>query len=71
MPCCPSTIRQLPEARSTIEELRGLGLHVALLTGDLAPAARRIAVMVGIEEVQAGLSPEAKQAALDQYRQAP
>jgi Cu2+-exporting ATPase len=58
-----------PEARSTIEALSGLGLHVALLTGDLAPAARRIAAMVGIEEVQAGLSPEAKQAALERYRQ--
>ena len=59
----------LPEARSTIEELRSLGLHVALLTGDLAPAARRVAAMVGIEDLQAGLSPEAKRAALDQYRQ--
>jgi len=58
-----------PEARSTIEALRSLGLHVSLLTGDLAPAARRIATMVGIEDVQAGLSPEAKQAALDRYRQ--
>ena len=59
----------LPEARSTIEELRSLGLHVALLTGDLAPAARRVAAVVGIEDMQAGLSPEAKRAALDRYRQ--
>jgi Cu2+-exporting ATPase len=58
-----------PEARSTIEQLRGLGLHIVLLTGDIAPAARRIAAMVGIEDVQAGLSPEAKQSALDKYRQ--
>jgi Cu2+-exporting ATPase len=57
------------EARSTNEELRRLGLHVVLLTGDLAPAARRVAALVGIEDLQAGLSPEAKQAALDQYRQ--
>jgi Cu2+-exporting ATPase len=59
----------LPEARSTIEELRSLGLHVTLLTGDLAPAARRVAAVVGIEDMQARLSPEAKRAALDQYRQ--
>jgi Cu2+-exporting ATPase len=59
----------LPEARSVIEQLRSLGLHVSLLTGDLAPAARRVAAMVGIEDMQAGLSPEAKRAALDQYRQ--
>jgi Cu2+-exporting ATPase len=57
------------EARSTVEELRSIGLRVVLLTGDLAPAARRIAAMVGIEDLQAGLSPEAKQAALDRYRQ--
>jgi Cu2+-exporting ATPase len=57
------------EARSMVEELRSIGLHVVLLTGDLAPAARRIAAMVGIEDLQAGLSPEAKQAALDRYRQ--
>jgi heavy metal translocating P-type ATPase len=59
----------LPEARSSIEALRSLGLHVTLLTGDLAPAARRVAAVVGIEDMQAGLSPEAKQAALDKYRQ--
>jgi Cu2+-exporting ATPase len=59
----------LAEARSMIEELQSLGLHVALLSGDLAPAARRAAAAVGIEDVQAGLSPEAKRAALDRYRQ--
>ena len=41
-----------------------------LLTGDLAPAAQRVAAAVGIEDMQAGLSPEAKRAALDRYRQA-
>ena len=69
MPCWRSMTRQLPEARSTIEALRGLGLHVTLLTGDLAPAARRVADAVGIDDMQAGLSPEAKRAALDRFRQ--
>jgi len=59
----------LPEAQSTIEQLRRLGLHVALLTGDVAPAARRIAALAGIKDLQAVLSPEAKRIALDQYRQ--
>ena len=59
----------LPEARSTIEALHSLGLRVALLSGDLAPAAERVAKMVGIDDMQAGLPPEAKRAALDQYRQ--
>ncbi len=59
----------LPEARSTIAALRGLGLHVALLTGDLAHAAQRIGSVAGITEIQAGLTPEAKRTALDRYRQ--
>jgi Cu2+-exporting ATPase len=59
----------LPEARATIAALRGRGLNVALLTGDVAPTAERIAAMVKIDNVQAGLSPEAKRAALDQHRQ--
>ena len=59
----------LPEARATVAALRGRGLEVALLTGDLGPAAERIASMVQIDSVQAGLSPEAKRVALDRYRQ--
>jgi Cu2+-exporting ATPase len=59
----------LAEARWVIEELKRLGPHVALLSGDLAPAAQRAATAVGIEDLQAGLSPEAKRAALDRYRQ--
>lgn len=58
----------LPEAQSTIAALRERGLDVALLTGDVAPAAERIAAMVGIKAVQAGLSPEAKREALGRLR---
>ena len=58
----------LPEAQATIAALRERGLDVTLLTGDLAPAAERIAAMVGIKAVQAGLSPEAKRVALDRLR---
>lgn len=59
----------LPEARSAIAALRSRGLHPILLTGDIAHAAQRVAVAVGIVDVQAGLSPEAKRAALDRQRQ--
>jgi P-type Cu2+ transporter len=59
----------VPEARAILEALRGCGMHVALLTGDLAEASRRFATAVGIEDVRAGLSPEAKRLALDRYRQ--
>jgi len=39
-----------------------------LLTGDLPMAARRIASVVGIGEIEAGLSPEQKRTALDLRR---
>jgi Cu2+-exporting ATPase len=41
-----------------------------LLTGDLPAAARRIASLVGIDEIEASLSPEQKRAALDLRRRA-
>jgi Cu2+-exporting ATPase len=59
----------LADARGTIAALRDRGANVALLTGDLAPAARRIAAALEIEDVQAELSPDAKRVALDRYRQ--
>jgi Cu2+-exporting ATPase len=57
-----------PEARATVEELRSRGLQIVLLTGDLAEPARRIAAAVGINENEAGLSPEAKQEAVLRLR---
>jgi Cu2+-exporting ATPase len=60
----------LPEARSTINALRSRGLQMILLTGDLERAARRVAVAVGIDDVEAELSPEAKRAALKRHRTA-
>ena len=59
----------LPEARSTVEALRSRGLHVLLLSGDLAHATQRVAVAAGIQDARSGLSPEAKRAALRQLRQ--
>jgi P-type Cu2+ transporter len=58
----------LPEAHATIDALRGLGLRVMLLTGDHAGAAARVAAIVGVDDWQAGLLPEAKRIALDQFR---
>jgi Cu2+-exporting ATPase len=59
----------LPEARPTIDALRRLGVRASLLTGDLVPVAERVAAAVGVEDWQAGLSPEAKRDALDRRRQ--
>jgi len=60
----------LPEARATVEALRHRGVRVTLLTGDLPAAAQRIAAAVGIEsgDIEAGLAPRAKCAALDWRR---
>ncbi|WP_315832687.1 heavy metal translocating P-type ATPase [Bradyrhizobium prioriisuperbiae] len=58
----------LPDARATVDALHRRGLHAMLLTGDSPAAARRIASIVGIAEIEAGLSPEAKRAALDRRR---
>jgi P-type Cu2+ transporter len=58
----------LPEARSTIEQLCGLGLHVAILTGDLKQAANRLAAAVGVADTMAGLSPEEKRDTLGSLR---
>jgi P-type Cu2+ transporter len=59
---------QLPEARSTVEALRNRGLHVVLLSGDLAHATQRVAIGAGIWQAQSSLSPEAKQVALRRLR---
>jgi P-type Cu2+ transporter len=58
----------LPGARSTVEALRNRGVHVILLSGDLAHATQRVALAAGIEDARSGLSPEAKRAALRRLR---
>ncbi len=58
----------LPEARATVDALRALGLRVMLLSGDHAGAAARVARTLGVDDWHAGLLPEAKRLALDQYR---
>jgi Cu2+-exporting ATPase len=60
----------IPEARATIAALRARGLRIAVLTGDLAPAAHRVAAALGIEDVRAGLTPEDKRIVLDWHRRA-
>jgi Cu+-exporting ATPase len=48
-----------PEA---LAELRGVGLHVVMLTGDNAATARAVASRLGIEDVRAEVLPEQKNA---------
>ncbi|MFN8099803.1 MAG: heavy metal translocating P-type ATPase [Dermatophilaceae bacterium] len=49
-----------PTSRAAIADLRALGLHPVLLTGDNAASAETVAGEVGIDEVIAGVLPEGK-----------
>jgi soluble P-type ATPase len=49
-----------PEARDAIAGLRRMGIEVELLTGDNARAARAVADAVGIDKVQAEVTPAGK-----------
>ncbi|MBR0164449.1 MAG: heavy metal translocating P-type ATPase [Lachnospiraceae bacterium] len=52
------------DSAQAIEELRGMGIHVAMLTGDNEVTARAIGGAVGVDEVVAGVLPDGKVAAL-------
>jgi Cu+-exporting ATPase len=54
--------RVKPTSAVAVQELRALGLHPVLLTGDAEPAARAVAAQVGIppDAVLAGVLPEGK-----------
>jgi Cu+-exporting ATPase len=49
-----------PEAPEVVRELRGLGIEVAMVTGDNAVAARAVARAVGIARVEAEVAPDKK-----------
>ena len=53
-----------PSAAAAIAELRGLGLHPVLLTGDNEATARAVAAATGIDEVIAGTLPDGKAAVI-------
>lgn len=49
-----------PEAAALVGELRRSGKQVVLLTGDAPAVAQRIAALVGIDDVRAGVTPQGK-----------
>ncbi len=49
-----------PEAEIVIRELHGMGVKVIMLTGDNEVTARAIAEELGLDDIRAGLRPEAK-----------
>ncbi len=50
------------DASAAVATLKALGLHIAMMTGDNARTARAIASQLGIEDVQAGVLPQDKEA---------
>jgi len=58
----------LAEASAMLNALRSRAIDVMLLSGDIAPAVARVAKAVGIDDVHAALSPEAKQAMVQRCR---
>ena len=53
-----------PSSAAAVAELRGLGLHPILLTGDTEATAQAVAAAVGIDEVIAGTLPAEKAAVI-------
>ena len=58
-----------PAAKGVIDFLKRNGIGVTLLTGDRDPAAQAVAAEVGIEDVHAEISPEAKLQCMHHWRQ--
>ncbi len=56
------------DASAAVAQLKAMGLHTAMLTGDAQGSARAVAKTVGIEEVHAGLLPQEKLEHLAQIR---
>jgi Cd2+/Zn2+-exporting ATPase len=58
------------QSKSVLSEMRQRGLRTVMLTGDRRQAAESVAMSLGLDEVRAGLTPEAKVAAIQEFRAA-
>ena len=58
-----------PESREAVEELHGLGLKVAMITGDARQVADSVASALGIDEVFAEVLPEDKEKAVKELQE--
>lgn len=52
------------DSRQAVEELRGMGIHVVMLTGDNERTARAIGRQAGVDEVIAGVLPDGKESVI-------
>ena len=65
---CRDEIRA--ESRAVLAELKRLGIHTVMLTGDRRQAAEAVAKELGLAEVRANLTPEQKVEAIMDLRKA-
>jgi Cu2+-exporting ATPase len=68
--CFTFTDRMRPGAEEAVQGLRAAGLHVALISGDAAPAVRAFAERLGIDDVTAEALPADKSARVEALRAA-
>ena len=59
------------ESKRVLTELKRLGIHTVMLTGDRRLAAESVARELGVAEVRAHLTPEQKVAAIESLRRGP
>jgi Cd2+/Zn2+-exporting ATPase len=57
------------ESRDVLARLKAYGIRTVMLTGDRRHTAEAVAQELGLDEVRAGLSPEDKVAAIQEFRQ--
>ncbi len=57
-----------PESQEAVKALHGLGLRVAMITGDAQPVADAVARRIGIDEVAAEVLPADKDAAVARFQ---
>jgi len=64
--CLQDKVRE--DAVKAVEELRRMGLHTVILTGDKEDVAKRVAEELGIDEYYAEVKPEEKLRIVERYR---
>ena len=57
------------ESRQAIAELRNMGIHVVMLTGDNPRTARAVGTAAGVDEVVAGVLPDGKEQVIRQLQE--
>lgn len=58
-----------PESAEAIQQLRNMGIHTVMLTGDNARTARAVGAAAGVDEVVAGVLPDGKEKVIRQLQQ--